>query len=53
VIYGSLMILIATWMPGGIVGVASKLFRRGRGGPRLRSPLPTRRDDAEPVREAA
>lgn len=53
VIYGGLMILIATWMPGGITGVASNLFRRGRGGPRLRSPLPTPRDETEPVREAA
>jgi branched-chain amino acid transport system permease protein len=52
VIYGGLMMLIATWMPGGIIGVASNLIRRGRG-PKLRSPLPTRRDDAEPVREAA
>jgi branched-chain amino acid transport system permease protein len=53
VIYGALMMLIATWMPGGIIGVASNLIRRGRGGPRLRSPLPTRRDEAEPAREAA
>jgi len=53
VIYGGLMILIATWMPGGIVGASMNLIRRRRGGRRLRNPLSVRHwDDSEPAHEA-
>lgn len=41
-VYGALMIIIATWVPGGLVEMASTIIRRGRrgrGGPRLRNPL--------------
>jgi len=54
VIYGALMIVIATWAPGGIVGLARSLLRRrGGGGPRMRNPLPGRRESVEVMREAA
>ncbi len=53
VVYGGLMILIATWVPGGLIGFAQDLFRRGRGGPRLRSPLVSRSEGAETAREPA
>lgn len=55
VVYGALMILIATWVPGGIVGLAGNLIRWGRGGPRLgprlRNPLLGRQDRVEVMRE--
>jgi len=50
-VYGVLMILIATWIPGGLVGTARDLLRRGP--PRMRNRRARLRDTPQQAQEPA